>query len=660
MAVGRRQRRRQARPRRRQLRATARSACSSATATAPSRPGHLRPPAAAPSRRGGGRPQRRRQARPRRRQLQRQHRERAPGQRRRHLPGAAVSYRRGQQPQLPWPRRPQRRRQARPRRGQPTTAAPSACCCNGDGTFADAGQLRHRRSDCLPTSTAADLNGDGKPDLVVANYGGNAVSVLLGNGDGTFRPPGDLQLGEQPDRAWRSATSTATAAPTSPPPTTAAATSPSSSATSSSRWPKTRSGSGLRSGYGRGNLSGTADADYYSFTVTLATWSRFRGAARGISQRVDLRGAESARRRRLTSASSISTGPITTATVAEGPPCSPWTGTYFVLVSYNYDYEGEYRLQGYRGIPTHSSWRLRQTTAPAPRTPLTDTVSGAPKRRRVTGFLRPLGDLDYFNLGTINAGQTIFLTHTQAVGSSLDPSSASTTPQNGYVVESGSGRPFDGVAQVNITTHRRLLRGRCAPATTPAASRPVHDRRPGRADRQRELPQPAGYLGRRAVRQDRSRAARSRSSYTVQNVGSLATPSPRWADSRVLSTDAILWQRRRHPAGHLRAHRRARPGRAVHGHARPTLPDGISGDYYLFVVTDSRTPSTSFCSKATTSPRPAARSMSTGALPRPEGREPRRQRPGRLRHLHRRTGTPPTAATAPSPTPGPERVSCRT
>jgi len=38
------------------------------------------------------------------------------------------------------------------------------------------------------TSVAvADVNGDGKPDLVVANAGSNSVAVLLGNGDGTFQ-----------------------------------------------------------------------------------------------------------------------------------------------------------------------------------------------------------------------------------------------------------------------------------------------------------------------------------------------------------------------------------------------------------------------------------------------------------------------------------------
>lgn len=33
----------------------------------------------------------------------------------------------------------------------------------------------------------ADVNGDGQPDLVVANFGSNTVGILLGNGDGTFK-----------------------------------------------------------------------------------------------------------------------------------------------------------------------------------------------------------------------------------------------------------------------------------------------------------------------------------------------------------------------------------------------------------------------------------------------------------------------------------------
>ena len=45
------------------------------------------------------------------------------------------------------------------------------------------------------THIAADLNGDGRPDL--AGVGANAVSVMLGNGDGTFRAKTDFPIGTQ-------------------------------------------------------------------------------------------------------------------------------------------------------------------------------------------------------------------------------------------------------------------------------------------------------------------------------------------------------------------------------------------------------------------------------------------------------------------------------
>ena len=44
----------------------------------------------------------------------------------------------------------------------------------------------------------ADLNNDGHMDLVVADTGNNTVSVLLGNGDGTFQTRADYPTGNEP------------------------------------------------------------------------------------------------------------------------------------------------------------------------------------------------------------------------------------------------------------------------------------------------------------------------------------------------------------------------------------------------------------------------------------------------------------------------------
>src|SRR3984893_9061900 len=43
-----------------------------------------------------------------------------------------------------------------------------------------------------------DFNGDGKPDIAVANTGSSNVSILLGNGDGTFQPAVNYSAGNSP------------------------------------------------------------------------------------------------------------------------------------------------------------------------------------------------------------------------------------------------------------------------------------------------------------------------------------------------------------------------------------------------------------------------------------------------------------------------------
>jgi hypothetical protein len=48
------------------------------------------------------------------------------------------------------------------------------------------------------SDVVADFNGDGKQDIAVANYSSNNVSVLRGNGDGTFQPAVTYPVGKGP------------------------------------------------------------------------------------------------------------------------------------------------------------------------------------------------------------------------------------------------------------------------------------------------------------------------------------------------------------------------------------------------------------------------------------------------------------------------------
>jgi VCBS repeat protein/FG-GAP repeat protein len=74
----------------------------------------------------------------------------------------------------------------------------------GEGTF---GTTQHFPTGDTPLGVAVgDLDRDGKPDLAVANCGApcdgsgsGSVSVLLGNGDGTFSAPVDVSTGTGPD-----------------------------------------------------------------------------------------------------------------------------------------------------------------------------------------------------------------------------------------------------------------------------------------------------------------------------------------------------------------------------------------------------------------------------------------------------------------------------
>ncbi len=66
---------------------------------------------------------------------------------------------------------------------------------NGDGTFQP--PTSYLTGDAPLAVQIADVNGDGIPDIITANGGLGTVSVLLGNGDGTFQHKRDFPTGAQ-------------------------------------------------------------------------------------------------------------------------------------------------------------------------------------------------------------------------------------------------------------------------------------------------------------------------------------------------------------------------------------------------------------------------------------------------------------------------------
>src|SRR5437762_1037260 len=68
----------------------------------------------------------------------------------------------------------------------------------GNGDFQEAPQSPIAVGTTPVWIAVGDFNGDGKPDLAVANVNSDTVSVLLGNGDGTFQAAQTFAVGDGP------------------------------------------------------------------------------------------------------------------------------------------------------------------------------------------------------------------------------------------------------------------------------------------------------------------------------------------------------------------------------------------------------------------------------------------------------------------------------
>jgi hypothetical protein len=95
-------------------------------------------------------------------------------------------------------------------------------------------------------------------------------------------------------------------------------------------------------------------------------------------------------------------------------------GRYGVRVTYNWEHYGEYRLRVYLAAPpkvieTEDNGSVNSATA------LSLEPNGDRRTAAAIGYIRQNGDLDYFKLGTLTNGTSIFLSARLPEGSQVRP-----------------------------------------------------------------------------------------------------------------------------------------------------------------------------------------------------------------------------------------------
>ncbi len=465
---------------------------------------------------------------------------------------------------------------------------------NGDGTFA--AKVDYPSGGSSPYHVfATDLNADGRPDLLAANYNSSRLGVLMNRGDGTFGGAAGYPAGGNAIAAvagdWNNdgrmdlATANygnSTVSVFLGNPTQALA-------------EDNAAGHGIRTAAGQGNLFDTGDYDYWSFSaeagdhVVVGVDTPGRPNASGLYYLV-----EAADGQDLAGFYSDYYGGW-----GQSPAIAiPRDGTYFVRVSYNHDYRGEYRIRTVL-TPPEATVENEDNGSVANATALTLAASGDNQVGTGVGYVRTSGDLDYFDLGTLDSGQTVFLNARLFEHSTLTPVVSLYNASNGYMVEATGGRPFDSVAEVRIVVSGRyyaVVRGAAGQGDLMAWYTLEVQVMPTSSVAFPNLqmvsltpPSGSGLQSGDPVNV----------AFTVKNVGLMSTaPVSQWTDRLVLSPNPVYGDLDDIPLAVLSHTGVLDPDLAYTVTRTVNLPDGIEGTYYLIGQTDSGNAVTEFVLEA--------------------------------------------------------------
>ncbi len=345
-------------------------------------------------------------------------------------------------------------------------------------------------------------------------------------------------------------------------------------------------GTGLFVAGGRGALINNSDVDYWTFSGTsgnllsIDTQNLNSPGSSGLTYVVTEPNGSTT----LTSFTTDSTGNAESAPIA-----LPATGTYTISVHIYYGYYGEYRFRVLSATPPLQLDKEPNNTIATADT-LTLAASGNSQVANVAGTILTSSDLNYFNLGTIQAGYSVLISSQLTSTSPLSPVVSVYNASDVYLNKT-NGRPFDGVGQFDITqtgTYYALMQG--GSATGGLLDQYVMNVQIVPTSSLAQLPNlevtnislPSGS--------NIQSGQQVTFSWTVTNEGQAPTNVANWSDRAVLSLDTTYGNSDDIPLN---------GSNGVFGHSgvllvqqsytateTVTLPDGISGNYHIIVQTD--------------------------------------------------------------------------
>ncbi len=451
----------------------------------------------------------------------------------------------------------------------------------GNGTFAS--RVDYPSGGSQPHHVSvADLDGDGRPELIAANFSQNEVQILPNFGDGTFGPGLDYTTGSGPlgttvgdlngdgridlvSADYYSARITVRLGNDTEP------------------LDPESVGHELATGMGEGALVDGSDVDYWSFSGR---------AGHRLVLAVENPGnpSSSANHYRLENIDGQNLGDLYPDHRGFGQSsviALPASGTYYVRVGQWYGYNGPYRLRVTLAPPDVTPEAEANGTV-GTATPMSLAVSGENRSGNGIGYVREPGDLDFFGLGTVAAGQTIFLNARRLDGSTLTPVVSVYDAAGGYVGEAPGGRPSDTVAEVRIATpgnYFAAVRGDAGEVgglqqwyivetqTVPTASVAFPNLQVV------SLVPPTGTAFRSGDPVDVT--------FTVRNVGLQPTDGSAWADRVVLSGNVTYGDLDDIQLGVIARTGALAPDQEYTVTRTLNIPPGVEGTFHVLVQTDS-------------------------------------------------------------------------